>query len=213
MNQNIQLASLIENIQIIGVDVDGVLSDTIKTALGKVSRDYGKIMDISEWTSWNPHDIEILRQLGIVEFEHTARFFHDIVREQNGYSLSPVSGSQEWIELLQAKWKILKALSGRDEDTRDWTAPWIYQNYPWAFSEIFLANTGVVDRDIPKYQFAKNHGIGLMIEDNAHYAIDLVTHGIPTILINTPWNKEVDTSEYWDIYRVRDWTEIHSLFS
>lgn len=47
-----------------------------------------------------------------------------------------------------------------------------------------------------------------MIEDNAHYAIDLAAHGIPTILLEAPWNIDVDTSAYPDIYRVRDWWEI-----
>gem|GEM_PF-2718995 len=27
-----------------------------------------------------------------------------------------------------------------------------------------------------------------MIEDNHHYALDLIAHNIPTILLNRPWN-------------------------
>lgn len=47
-----------------------------------------------------------------------------------------------------------------------------------------------------------------MIEDNAQYAINLATHGIPTILLEVPWNIDIDTSGYPDIYRVKDWQEI-----
>ncbi len=47
-----------------------------------------------------------------------------------------------------------------------------------------------------------------MIEDNAQYAINLATHGIPTILLEAPWNTDIDTSAYPDIYRVKDWREI-----
>jgi len=47
-----------------------------------------------------------------------------------------------------------------------------------------------------------------MIEDNAHYAINLATHGNPTILLEAPWNINIDTSAYPDIYRVKDWNEI-----
>lgn len=47
-----------------------------------------------------------------------------------------------------------------------------------------------------------------MIEDNAQYAINLATHGIPTILLEAPWNIDIDTLGYPDIYRVKDWQEI-----
>ena len=47
-----------------------------------------------------------------------------------------------------------------------------------------------------------------MIEDNADYAIDLATHGIPTILLEAPWNTELDTSSHPRIHRVKDWKEI-----
>lgn len=64
-------------------------------------------------------------------------------------------------------------------------------------------------------QYRLDHNIikspGLMIEDNAHYAIDLATHGIPTILLEAPWNIDIDTSSYPDIYRVRDWMKFNTL--
>ena len=47
-----------------------------------------------------------------------------------------------------------------------------------------------------------------MIEDNTQYAIELATHGIPTILLEAPWNTEVDTSSHFGIHRVKDWKEI-----
>ena len=47
-----------------------------------------------------------------------------------------------------------------------------------------------------------------MIEDNAGYAIDLATHGIPTILLEASWNTELDTSSHPSIHRVKDWKEI-----
>jgi hypothetical protein len=72
----------------------GVLSDTIKVALEKIQKQHGKTMDISEWISWSPHEIESLRVLGMREFSHTAEFFSDIIREENGYQLDPISGSQ-----------------------------------------------------------------------------------------------------------------------
>jgi hypothetical protein len=60
---------------------------------------------------------------------------------------------------LLSRGKTLRALSGRGEETREWTQSWIYRNYPHAFSDLFLANTGVDGKDIPKHEFAKSNGI------------------------------------------------------
>ena len=195
----------------IGVDIDGVLSDTILAALKKAKKVYGVSMQFTDWTSWNPHHIEILRQHGIKELKDTVDFFYDIIREENGFQLYPIAGSGVWVNALRIYGKTLKALSWRDEDTRSWTQPWIHRHFPWSFSEVLLANTGMVGKDIPKNQFAKEHGIGLMIEDNAHYAIDFVTHDIPTILLKAPWNIQVDISLYPNIFRLNDWSELNKV--
>lgn len=155
MLQYHELSSLVWDTPIIWIDVDWVLSDTIKTALQKVEQKYGKTIHISEWIAWSPHEIESLRSLGMTEFSHTAEFFFDVIREENGYQLDPIVGAQLWVARLRARWKILKALSGREEETRNWTESWIHRYYPWAFSEVFLANTGVALKDIPKYEFAQ----------------------------------------------------------
>lgn len=47
-----------------------------------------------------------------------------------------------------------------------------------------------------------------MIEDNAFCALEFAKHGIPTILLEAPWNIDIDVSLYPDIFRVKDWSEI-----
>jgi uncharacterized HAD superfamily protein len=52
-----------------------------------------------------------------------------------------------------------------------------------------------------------------MIEDNIHYAIELATHGIPTILLDQPWNRDAVIPPEIAIYRVKNWQEIHDLLT
>jgi uncharacterized HAD superfamily protein len=47
-----------------------------------------------------------------------------------------------------------------------------------------------------------------MIEDNIHYAIELAQNGIPTILLDQPWNHDTVIPEGLDIFRVKNWAEI-----
>ena len=80
-SKSLQLKELIRATQIIGVDIDGTLSDTISAALREVRRRYGDMMDISQWKHWNPHEIPELRAVGITTIEDTIGLYYDILRE------------------------------------------------------------------------------------------------------------------------------------
>ncbi len=87
----------------------------------------------------------------------------------------------------------LVAVSGRMENTRSYTTEWLRQNYPNIFQKICLTNHDT-SQQIPKHRIARQNNIGLMIEDNVHYAIELVENGIPTILLEAPWNIDIDAT-------------------
>ena len=201
------LKVLLENTQTLWVDIDGTLTDTIGAALAEIRERYGDVMNLSQWKSWNPHQIPELQRVGIATIEDTIKLFYSILKKGWSQVVAPVADSQEGIHMLQVLWKKLIALSGRMEDSREYTTGWLEEHYPWVFQEILLTDHDT-PKQIPKYQIAREQGIWLMIEDNADYAIDLATHGIPTILLEAPWNTEVDTSSHLGIHRVKDWKEI-----
>jgi hypothetical protein len=58
----LQLRSLILKTKIIGIDIDGTLSETISAVLAEVRARYGDIMNFSQWTVWNPHQIPELQK-------------------------------------------------------------------------------------------------------------------------------------------------------
>lgn len=208
--RELKLKELISRTNIIGIDIDGTLSDTISAALTEVRARYGDIMNFSQWTAWNPHQIPELQKQWIRTIEDTIELFSSILQVGWSQPIYPIDGSVEWIQRLQSFQKELIALSGRMEITRPYTSGWLEQYYPGVFQKTLLTDHDT-PKQVPKHALAKEYGIGLMIEDNAHYAIDLAAHGIPTILLEAPWNIDIDTSVYPDIYRVRNWTTLNIL--
>lgn len=202
-----RLQNLITKASIIGIDIDGVLSDTIGATIKEIRKRFGYVMNIENWKTWNSHQIAELQAIGITTIQDTIDLFYSILKPGWSQETLPVPGSKEWIQWLLAQQKKLIALSGRMESSRPYTTDWLTSQYPWAFQKILLTDHDT-PKQVPKYELAHQYGIELMIEDNAHYAIDLATHGIPTILIDMPWNREVDTSRYPDIYRVKDWNSM-----
>ena len=106
------------------------------------------------------------------------------------------------------KMESLIALSGRMEDSREYTEGWFTENYGDIFDWVLLTNHDT-PKQVPKYKLARKYGIWLMIEDNAQYVTDLIIHCIPTLLIEAPWN--IDMSLYPDIYRLKNRWEIVDL--
>lgn len=202
-----ELVQLLKNTQVIWIDIDGTLSDTISAALAEVRSRYGNILEFSDWKTWNPHQIPRLQNQWLTTIEDTIQLFYSILRDGWDQIVQPIIGSIKWVKRLQSLWKELIALSGRIEKSRTYTTGWIDQYYPWVFQKILLTDHDT-PKQVEKYELAQQHGISIMIEDNALYAIDLATHGIPTILLEAPWNIDVDTSTYPNIYRVKDWNEI-----
>ncbi len=208
--RKLQLKELITSTYIIGIDIDGTLSDTIWAALAEVRKRYGDVMDFSQWKTWNPHEIPELQAMGITTIEHTIDLLYAILREWWDQAVWPIDGSIDWIMRFQSLGKELIALSGRMDDSRPYTTWWLEQYFPWVFQKVLLTDHDT-PKQVEKYVVARQYGIWLMIEDNAHYAINLAKNGIPTILLEAPWNIDIDTSAYPDIYRVKDWRELNSL--
>lgn len=207
-HEKIELKLLLKNTRVIWIDIDGILSDTIGAALKEVQKRFGNVLEFSQWKTWNPHQIPELQAKWLTTIDHTIELFYSILREEWVQIVLPIEGSVDWIMRLQSLRKELIALSGRMESSRPYTTEWLSQNYQsWVFQEILLTDNDT-PKQVEKYELARQHCIWLMIEDNAQYAINLATHDIPTILLEAPWNIDIDTSGYPDIYRVKDWQEI-----
>lgn len=75
-----QLQGLIAKARIIGIDIDGVLSDTIGATIKDIHRRYGYVMSIENWKTWNPHQIPELQAIGINNIQDTIDLFYAILK-------------------------------------------------------------------------------------------------------------------------------------
>lgn len=209
---NTELYDIIHTTTHIWVDIDGVLVDTLDACIRKVASQFWKVLRYNDWRHWNPHENLELQKVWIETQEDTVRFFHDIVHNPE-WKIPPISGAVEWIDSLVHAWKQLIAVTGRSDDTRDRTMTLLNTYFQWQFQRILFSNHDVADKKKPKSQVARENDIGLMIEDNIHYAIELAQKGIPTVLLTRPWNQDTTQPTWLPIFRVRDWQELQSLIS
>ena len=189
----------------IGIDIDGVLADTVQACIKKVQQDYGMVMEYTDWKHWNPHENTPLQKVWITKQEDTVIFFEDIVHR---HSIPPIVWAPEWVLSLKQVWKNLIALTGRDDSTQEVTTKLIDDHYWSQFDTILFSNHDVPEKKKSKSQVAKENGIELMIEDNIHYSIELAKNDIPTILLTQPWNQDEQIPEWLPIWRINSWQEI-----
>lgn len=202
-----RLQEILRNTKVIWIDIDGILIDTIDACIRKTSMQFWETLRYTDWKHWNPHENPELQKIGIELQQDTVRFFHDIVHNPT-WNIPPIRWAISWVDSLKQAWKKLIALTGRADDARKVTTNLIDTHYQWQFDHILFSNHDVVEKKKQKSQVAKENGIGLMIEDNIHYAIELARNGIPTILLDRPWNHDARIPEWLPIFRLSSWEEI-----
>jgi uncharacterized HAD superfamily protein len=202
-----KLKELLGSIETIWIDIDGVLVDTVEACIRKASVHYQTVMQYTDWKHWNPHENHELQDVGVVVQEDTVRFFHDIVHNPV-WNIPPISWAQIGVQRLVDAWKTLIALTGRADDAREVTTNLVERHFPGQIPRILFSNHDVITKKKPKSQVAKENGIWLMIEDNIHYAIELAGNGIPTILLDRPWNSKAIIPDWLPIFRLTSWEDI-----
>lgn len=91
LNQrNQQLRQLIEDTKTVGIDIDGVLSDTIAAAIEHIRTRYSYTMQYEKWSHWNPHQIPELANLGKTDEMQPENFFYQFLREDGSPVVRPI---------------------------------------------------------------------------------------------------------------------------
>ena len=202
-----ELKEVLNNIQTIWIDIDGVLVDTIDACIRKTSLQFWETLRYTDWKHWNPHENPGLQSLGVDTQQDTVRFFHDIVHNPK-WNIPPISWAKTGVQRLTDAWKTLIALTGRADDAWEVTTSLVERHFPGQIPRILFSNHDVAEKKKLKSQVAKENDIWLMIEDNIYHAIELAENGIPTILLDRPWNHDAVIPEWLPIYWLSNWEEI-----
>jgi uncharacterized HAD superfamily protein len=186
---------------IIGVDMDEILSQTLESVLAAHQIKTGKHIKIEQITDYYWRQIAGLN----TSFEEVLSVMDSLLLE-NHDDIMPVIWAYEALYQLKQAWHSLVVITARPKIFYDSTTSWIAKHFAGVFDEVHYAWYHSDDA-IPKRQICHNLWVEIMIEDNYHYALDLIDHNIPTILLNRPrniWHEDPETG----LYRVSHWDKV-----
>lgn len=184
---------------VIWVDCDDVLSQTIDFLLNSP---YFTARNIKIWdiTSYNLYEIS---SLGL-SYQQAVKVFGDMFSSPDYLKMKPVDGAKEWLERLKKGDNKLILITGRSDIRREKTIEWLERYWLDLFDDYIFANENT-DQAKSKSEICLENGVELMIEDRISICQELAGVGIPSFLIDCPWNQwEVEDL----IRRVKSWNEI-----
>jgi uncharacterized HAD superfamily protein len=134
-----------------------------------------------------------------VDFYWLKKSSLDIVsRDSDAYKIIQGLSADKQFSIVTARNDLLQKIS---------VEHWVQENYPMIpKDQIYFANH-IFGESRPKSQICKDKNITLFIDDAIHNAQDLVTSGIPCILLEKPWNRDIEY-DHPLLYRVKDWNTL-----
>jgi 5'(3')-deoxyribonucleotidase len=165
----------------LGIDVDGVLANTVPSVLERMEEKYGPHEDTkADVTEWG-HTVEvdgedILLGPEIVEGHRV---------KDHLKSIQPKDGAKEGLETLRGMGYEIVIVTNRpsSEDTVEWTKSWLEENrlaYDRFHSTADTTKTAV--------------DVDVLIDDHDRNVAEFLEDGRPAVLFDQPWNTvpEVD---------------------
>lgn len=186
----------------IGIDLDETLALSVVDGLEKLHK-MGRMKSISSM-----EDITSFHWWSLGGADMTEEELMSFWSSHSLDNTHPVEGSIDGIFSLFQKEKNIHVITARNEshhktDTQKWLDLYFPEIHP---AHIHFANH-LSKENRPKSVICKSLSITLMIDDGYHNALDLAENNIECILIDKPWNRNIE-KEHPLIYRVKDWGEI-----
>lgn len=176
----------------IGVDIDGVVSDSYPVWLQELNLHYGKNIAVV-----SDYDMHLVFD---VPSEDMNNFFVGNV-ERLLMTPKPVLGAKEGIETLLSEGHEVIYVTARTLDQRDITMRWLTINeIPHEHEQVLFSGFK------SKVDLVKKWGIEVFIEDYQVNAEAIAGSGVPVLLLNASYNIEKQLST--GITRCRSWNEI-----
>lgn len=185
----------------IGIDIDNVISNfnemLLETYLihDKELRNTGII---------NPNAKYIRTGMFDWSNEEELSFYKDNI-EGIAKKLKVKEKAKEYIDRLHSDGHLIYIITGRDNgeysEPYNMTKKWLDENNIY-YDNLIL--TDAYDMHAKSLECLKND-IDIMIDDSVRICSDLITSGITTILMDTPYNRKIN------IKRVKNWEEFYEF--
>lgn len=190
----------------IGVDIDNVISTFNEELLEeyiKHNEELGYSNEINENADYITRGM-----FNWAEGEVEAFYRDNIERIVN--KLSVKDGAKEYIDKLKNDGHSIYIITGRDNgehsDPYNNTKKWLDDNAIY-YDKLILTNAYKNDEHGKSEKCIENN-VDIMIDDSVHICRDCIDDGITTLLMDTPYNKQVN-----DIPRVHNWKEIYEYIT
>ncbi|NQS75137.1 MAG: hypothetical protein HQP61_01655 [Peptococcaceae bacterium] len=179
----------------IGVDIDGVLANSLPLWVAELNKFFNKNMRLEEIHLYEIHRTYDITFKDFQSFlEHKGRFLMSKVE--------PITGSARYLSKLKQQHEIC-IVTARDkryyQETRDWL-----KNNNLPYDELLLLGSH------EKKELCLDKDLQVMIEDTLEIGIKVSDAGIPVLLMDAPYNRGVLPEL---IYRKHSWEEIYQTIT
>jgi len=175
----------------VGVDIDGVLADSLPLWVQELNRFFNKNKRVEE-----VHLYDIIHTFDITPGELK------IFIEQKGRFLMsapcPMKGAAYYLSMIK-RYHDIYIVTARKEAYRQETEAWLQQHGMY-YDELLLIGSYKKDETCLK------NGLNVMVEDTLEVGLEVSAAGIPVILLDAPYNRG-NLPEL--IYRRHSWFEIY----
>ena len=182
----------------IAIDLDEVIVEFVRHFLDFYNQKNKTEIKFEDWTSYNFSDI-----IGCTLQEHT-NLIHEFQRTSSFNNLRFLEGAKEAINKLNEDNEII-ILTSRAEEFKKETENFLKKHFPEENLEIIYSGDVYKNHKKTKAELCKDLKIDCIIEDHKKYAEECADCGVKVLLLDKPWNKEI---EHKNICRVYNWKEI-----
>ena len=176
----------------IGIDIDGVITDTGKGLTTILSKINGRQIEHSEILTYD------LALWGLPQYTHKKFFNKEFYQ-----NLEPIKNSQEIINCLyEDNYVVLMTARDHYSEVMEDTSDWLIEN-GFLFDELVQSRNKVGPM--------KHFKLDYLIDDFHGNCFDLAKEGFNSLLFEQPWNKYISFGnelEHKHIKKVKDWKDV-----
>lgn len=175
----------------IGVDIDGVLADSLPLWINELNRFFNKNKRLEEI-----HLYDICQT-----YEITTGELHNFLARKGKYLMSkplPVIGASHYLSRIK-QYHDIYIVTARDELYRRETRGWL-KKHGLPYDELLLLGSH------EKKEACLEKKLNLLVEDTLEIGIKVSAAGVPVFLMDAPYNQGALPGL---VYRKRSWDEIY----
>ena len=175
----------------VGVDIDGVLADSLTLWVNELNTYFNKN--------------KLFEEIHLYDLAQTFELEHDqimgFVKEKGQYMMSspcPIPNAAHYLEKIKEE-HYVAIVTARQEMYREVTEAWLGR-HGMSYDDLFMIGTH------QKQETCLRQGLQVMIEDTLEVGADLSAAGIPVLLLDAPYNRRALPKL---VTRLYNWEEIY----